>query len=213
MTELAQEACPHGFHWAESMGLPCGEVRAYLELYLRQGFPSIIERRNSGAERLMEQLVRVNWNGVIGRSNCLALVLVKRQHTARCLSKYLSNQRELTSRGVRTTFINAGRSADKGLAYPLEIDPFVQIREGKFQIVVTTSLAEEGLDLPEPQWVFQMDPSSPVLALREIRGRAPLNGAMFVAISRNIEQTKKIEDLLKREENMKRSAKLIMSNL
>ena len=95
----------------------------------------------------------------------------------------------------------------------MEIDPFVQIREGKFQIVVTTSLAEEGLDLPEPQWVFQMDPSSPVLALREIRGRAPLNGARFVAISRNIEQTKKIEDLLKREENMKRSAKLIMSNL
>ena len=78
------------------------------------GFPSIIECRNSGAERLMEQLVRINWTGVIGRSSCLALVLVKRQHTARCLSEYLSNQGELISRGVRTTFINAGRSADKG---------------------------------------------------------------------------------------------------
>ena len=62
----------------------------------------------------MEQLVRINWTGVIGRSSCLALVLVKRQHTARCLSEYLSNQGELISRGVRTTFINAGRSADKG---------------------------------------------------------------------------------------------------
>lgn len=213
MTELAQEACPHGFHWAESMGLPCGEVRAYLERYLRQGFPSIIECRNSGAERLMEQLVRINWTGVIGRSSCLALVLVKRQHTARCLSEYLSNQGELISRGVRTTFINAGRSADKGLTYPLEIDPVAQTREGKFQIVVTTSLAEEGLDLPEPQWVFHMDPSSPVQALREIRGRAPLNGSRFVAICRNNEQTKKIDDLLKREENMKRSSKLIISNL
>lgn len=62
----------------------------------------------------MEQLVRINWTGVIGRSSCLALVLVKRQHTARCLSEYLSNQGELISRGVRTTFINAGRSVDKG---------------------------------------------------------------------------------------------------
>lgn len=61
----------------------------------------------------MEQLVRINWTGVIGRSS-LALVLVKRQHTARCLSEYLSNQGELISRGVRTTFINAGRSVDKG---------------------------------------------------------------------------------------------------
>ena len=100
-----------------------------------------------------------------------------------------------------------------GLTYPLEIDPVAQIREGKFQIVVTTSLAEEGLDLPEPQWVFHMDPSSPVQALREIRGRAPLNGSRFVAICRNNEQTKKIDDLLKREENMKRSSKLIISNL
>lgn len=37
MAELAEETCPHGFHWAENMSLPCGKVRAYLEHYRRQG--------------------------------------------------------------------------------------------------------------------------------------------------------------------------------
>lgn len=84
-----------------------------------------------------------------------------------------------------------------------------QIREGMFQIVVTTSVAEEGLDLPVPSLLIQMDPSSSVSALVQIRGQAPLNEARFVAICRSDEQANKIEDLLKREENMKRSARLL----
>jgi len=96
-----------------------------------------------------------------------------------------------------------------GLTYPLQRDIYLQILEGTFQIVVTTSVAEEGFDLPVPDLVIQMDPSSSVSALVQIRGRAPLNEARVVAICRNDEQAKKIEDLLKREENMRRSARLI----
>ena len=96
-----------------------------------------------------------------------------------------------------------------GLTYPLQRDIYLQILEGTFQVVVTTSVAEEGFDLPVPDLVIQMDPSSSVSALVQIRGRAPLNEARFVAICRNDEQAKKIEDLLKREENMRRSARLI----
>lgn len=96
-----------------------------------------------------------------------------------------------------------------GLTYPAQRDVYLQILEGRFQIVVTTSVAEEGFDLPVPDLVIQMDPSSSVSALVQIRGRAPLNEARFVAICRNDEQAKKIEDLLKREENMRRSARLI----
>jgi len=92
---------------------------------------------------------------------------------------------------------------------PPQRNVFSQIREGKFQIVVTTSVAEEGFDLPVPNLVIQMDPSSSVSALVQIRGQAPLNEARFVAICRSDEQAKKIEDLLKREENMRRSARLI----
>ncbi|KAL9960555.1 hypothetical protein ACROYT_G034030 [Oculina patagonica] len=176
IAELADEKCPHGFHWAESVGLPCIKVRSYLEHYLRKGGVSEFRVLDSGVEQLVKQLLKINWTGANVRLNCLVLVLVKRARTARSNT---TDERE------------------------------VQIREGMFQIVVTTSVAEEGLDLPVPSLLIQMDPSSSVSALVQIRGQAPLNEARFVAICRSDEQANKIEDLLKREENMKRSARLL----
>jgi len=208
MAELADEKCPHGFYWAESVGLPCAKVRSYLEHYLWQGGFSEFHGPNSGIEQLMKQLLQINWTGTSSGVN-FVLVLVKRARTARYLASYLSNSGLL--RGVKTTsFAGHGSgSADNGLTYPPQRDVYLQILEGRFQIVVTTSVAEEGFDLPVPDLVIQMDPSSSVSALVQIRGRAPLNEARFVAICRNDEQAKKIEDLLKREENMRRSARLI----
>ena len=37
MAELAEEGCPHGFHWAEKMGLSCSNLWLYLEQYTRKG--------------------------------------------------------------------------------------------------------------------------------------------------------------------------------
>lgn len=84
-----------------------------------------------------------------------------------------------------------------------------QVRDGWSQIVVTSSPSEEGLDLPGCQLVLQMNPSGAVQALEQMRGRARFQDARFVIICRNDEQAKKIEDLLRREENMKRSVRII----
>lgn len=37
MAELTEEGCPHGFYWAETMGLPCRSLWSYLEQYHRKG--------------------------------------------------------------------------------------------------------------------------------------------------------------------------------
>ena len=37
MAELGNDKCPHGFHWAESVALPCSKVRSYLDHYLTKG--------------------------------------------------------------------------------------------------------------------------------------------------------------------------------
>lgn len=84
-----------------------------------------------------------------------------------------------------------------------------QIRDGHFQVVVATSVAEEGLDLPGCQLVVQMNPPSSAQALMQMRGQARLEDPRFVCICRNDDQAKKIDDLLRREENMKRAVKII----
>ena len=70
-------------------------------------------------------------------------------------------------------------------------------------------MSEEGLDLPGCQLVVVMNPSGSTQALEHMRSRSRLKGARFVSICRNDDQAKKIEDLLKREENMKRAARII----
>ena len=82
-----------------------------------------------------------------------------------------------------------------------------QICDGFVQVVVSTSAPEDTLGLPSCQLVVQMNPPSSTQALTQIRARS--QAARFVCISRNEEQAKKIEDLLRREENMKRAVRIL----
>ena len=84
-----------------------------------------------------------------------------------------------------------------------------KVRQGHFQVVVATSIAEEGLDLPVCELVVQMDPPNTVTALVQVRGRARKRGARFVALCR--ENDMKLNDLLHRERNMEEAVKLILS--
>lgn len=90
-----------------------------------------------------------------------------------------------------------------------QIETLTQIRKGVYQVVVATSVAEEGLDLPACDLVVQMDPPNSVTALVQIRGRARQRRAQFAAICRDKEQARKIKDLLAREENMRQAAEII----
>ena len=69
---------------------------------------------NSGIERLMRQLSKINWTRTSSGGNVFVLVLVKRARTARNLANYLSNCGLL--RGVKATSFAGygGGSADNG---------------------------------------------------------------------------------------------------
>ncbi len=51
------------------------------------------------------------------------------------------------------------------------------IREHEYDVIVATSVAEEGLDIPECELIIQMDPPTTVTALVQIRGRARKQGS------------------------------------
>ena len=71
-----------------------------------------------------------------------------------------------------------------------------------FQIVVATSIAEEGVDFPECELVIQMDPPASVKALVQIRGRARQQGSKFIALCRTEGQKQALENLILHEKHM-----------
>ena len=78
------------------------------------------------------------------------------------------------------------------------------------QIVVATSIAEEGVDLPECELVIHMDPPSSVKALVQIRGRARKKGSRFIALCRNEMQKTALIKLMEHEKYMVDAVKNIV---
>lgn len=211
MTELAEEGCPHGFEWAKNMGLPSEKLCSYLEQYLFSGFswrPDLAGIA-SAADQLVERLSPDSWFGANSVSSACVLVLVTRRRTAYHLSNYLSNSPELQAHGIRTAWLEGQRVSldNEELAVFKHGEIVQQIRDGLVQIVVCTTASKESLDIPSCQMVVQMNPPSSAQALTQMRARG--QAVRFVCISRNYEQAKKIEDLLRREDNMKRAVRMI----
>lgn len=210
MAELAEDGCPHGFHWAEKMCLPSSQLWSYLER-CRLGPPwrPEFEGTATGADQLVQEILKESESRVSSFTNGCVLVLVNRKRTAEYLAAYLNNCPELRLRNIGTTSSvgHVGGSDGEDLATFNQREIIKQIQDGHFQVIVTTSLSEEGLDLPRCQLVFQMSPPGSVQALAQMRGRVLLT--RFVCICRNDDQAKKIEDLLRREENMKRAVRNI----
>lgn len=211
MAELAGEGCPHGFQWAESMGLPSSQLCSHFDQYFCPGLlwrPNLA-RTASAADQLVEYLSKETWHGVCGQRAAWVLVLVTRKRTASHLANYLSSSPQLQARGITSVCLKdqGSGSGEQDLVAFEPGEVLQRICDGFVQIVVSTSAPEDSLGLPSCQLVVQMNPLSSTQALTQIRARS--QAARFVCISRNEEQAKKIEDLLRREENMKRAVRIL----
>ncbi|XP_077992351.1 antiviral innate immune response receptor RIG-I-like [Glandiceps talaboti] len=146
--------------------------------------------------------------------NGIALVLVKMRRSAKSICKYLNESsllRQKSTQAIRMVG-HGGGSQDGGMSVNKQKSTIQQIwKDNNNRVIVATSVAEEGLDLPTCDLVLVMDPPNNVTALVQIRGRARKRGAKFIILCRNHEQRQKIQDLLRKEKNMEEAAEMIKS--
>ena len=87
------------------------------------------------------------------------------------------------------------------------------IKSHRYNIVVATSVAEEGVDIPECQLVVCLNPPTTVKALVQMRGRARKKDSYFVVLCSSQREKEKLEDLQRQEQNMKwAAAQLTLEN-
>lgn len=80
------------------------------------------------------------------------------------------------------------------------------------QVVIATSVAEEGVDWPECDHVISMYPPSTVTALIQMRGRARRKDSKFIVLCNSLEEENKLRDIMEREKNMIEATKIIVQN-
>lgn len=226
MQELMATNLNRDFDFAKQIGLPCEHILRTLEMHLSMQKSNLYSAEHttqpemsSSVKCLIKQLIYgnyVQWSGTSDRSDRqpLALVLVKQRSTATSLNETLKSHPEITQRNLAVEKMvgHGAGSAERGMTVPQQRKTLDDIKDHKYQIVIATAVAEEGIDLPECELVVSMNPPSTMTALVQMRGRARKLHSHFVIVCNDSKEKTRLGDLLVREENMIKAANFLVQN-
>ena len=111
------------------------------------------------------------------------IVFAEIRHTASLIVEELSK----LSRAKPVRFVGQGsREGDKGMTQKQQKEILNRFREGEFNILVATSVGEEGLDIPSTDIVIFYEPVSSAIRLIQRRGRTGRNrpGEVFIFVTK-----------------------------
>lgn len=202
------------FSHARQAGLVCEQletlVTSYLTADIRDKSSTRLESRHvtesTKSSAMYIQLVNElqSWlDSCTGKSE-MALVLVRQRSMASVVSTLLQECLSLSdgSQLSVTHIVGHGGGHEAGMSVQQQSRRLADIRRGRYNITVATSVAEEGVDLPECDLVIQTDSVDCVRALVQVRGRARRPGSRFVVFCRDEAQRSQLNTLLTHEQHM-----------
>lgn len=216
------------FITAAELNLPCEKLQALINNYTVSKAPDLgvshvevsDQKGENGKESFLpvvNKLVtlimdRLAWSDKNG-DKPLALILVRRRKDATRLTEMLKEDKLLNERNMKVVSVTGHGSGKDGMTVSQQEKILTDVREHKYQVIVATSVAEEGLDMPLCELVVQLNPPDTVRALVQIRGRARKKGSQFIAFCQTEDQKNSFEELLEHEEHMITAVKQLISNI
>jgi endoribonuclease Dicer len=139
-------------------------------------------------------------------SSYRCLVFVEKRHTARLLAA-LFQRLELTE-NLRPGFLTgpgSGNLADVKFSFRQQVVTMMQFRNGEINCLFSTSVAEEGLDVPDCNLVVRFSLYRTMVQYVQSRGRARQNNSKFIHMLErgNAVEQELIRDVRYRELEMK----------
>ncbi|THG95342.1 hypothetical protein EW026_g6294 [Hermanssonia centrifuga] len=121
------------------------------------------------------------------RQDFQGIVFVEQRHVAACLSKMLPRIPPLELYFKSAQLIGHGasslqKSQGKGMALRTQQDVVRMFRDREINLLIATSVAEEGLDFPACELVIRFDPIQHMVGYIQSRGRARQKTATFVVM-------------------------------
>ncbi|KAF9009493.1 type III restriction enzyme [Cyathus striatus] len=145
-----------------------------------------------------------------------AIIFVEQRQVAACLSKVLPYIPELTG-VVRSAYLVGQGASNDGVSRTdlFQGDAVKLFREGKVNILIATSVAEEGLDFPACDVVVRYDPLQHMVGYVQSRGRARNKASTFIIMiqENDITQLARYKALQDAEPEVKQAYQKYMDNL
>jgi ERCC4-related helicase len=134
----------------------------------------------------------------------MALVLVKTRVDSVIMEEILEKSEVIKDKGLNACRIvgHGEGTLSGGMSVNQQNQILAAVKDKQYNIVVATSVAEEGLDLPSCEMVITLNPPTSVTALIQIRGRARRRASNFVLLCSTHKQMSELKQVLMREQNM-----------
>lgn len=100
------------------------------------------------------------------------IIFVKRRHTARLLGELLA---QIGTPHMRLDLLIGSRSGEIGdvkFSFRQQVMTIMRFKKGDLNCLLATSIAEEGLDIPDCNWVIRFDLYNTLIQYIQSRGRA-----------------------------------------
>lgn len=134
---------------------------------------------NSPKIRVLADIIRKNQ-----KKGFQCIIFVEQRQVASCLSKVLEAIPELEGLVRSAHLIGQGVSSDAmtNQAHFSKGDPIKLFREKAINVLIATSVAEEGLDFPECDLVIRFDPLQHLVGYVQSRGRARSRASKYIVM-------------------------------
>lgn len=202
-----------------SMGLPIKRITSYVTTLLdaarlRDGVPEVglgaVETPESMSifRELLQTLSNpeyMTWDS----QDAMALILVRERKVAHKIKEQLKRTTFIREHEMRVAVVvghGAGSADGDGMNLRKQDKVLSGIRQRRYHIIIATSVAEEGIDIPECQLVVCLNPPTTVKALVQMRGRARKKDSYFVVLCSSEKEKDKLVSLQSQELNMKWAA-------
>ncbi|XP_052822725.1 uncharacterized protein LOC128246994 [Octopus bimaculoides] len=187
----------YSFTLASGTGLCCDNIRSVVN--------TIVVSYNIPISAQFNYLVKTIGEYITDDRDILSgliLVMVKRRRTAVELCKMMKTSPLVNEKLSVVSITGHGGGGGDGMKVSSQRKVFQEIKEGKHQIIITTSVAEEGVDLPKCSLVITLNPPTSVITLVQMRGRARKNNSIFLVVCENTKNEENIRNLLSAERIM-----------
>jgi len=116
----------------------------------------------------MAELIRVLKRQITAKPSSRMIVFTQYRDTVKAILQHLKGQQSI--RAAR--FVGQGeREGDSGMSQEKQRETLERLREGEINVLVATSIAEEGLDIPEVDHVVFYEPVPSEIRYIQRRGR------------------------------------------
>ncbi|MEO2154645.1 MAG: ERCC4 domain-containing protein, partial [Nanoarchaeota archaeon] len=142
----------------------------------------LIEKLNLEHPKL-EKLYEIIKKELINNKNAKFIVFTQFRNTAKLITEFLNNKGIKAERFVG----KASKEGDKGLSQKEQVKLIERFKNNEFQVLVATSVAEEGIDIPSVDAVIFYEPVPSEIRAIQRRGRTGRQeeGKVYILVTKD----------------------------